>query len=127
MVSQQVITFQPDGTVSGLQMKKGRGLDLRSLGKASIVRASEIVWNEDRQGWHVQIMDAPGMEAIKGVQVTAKMIDTAGLGDKANAMINADKAQRPADADTAVLFFDYEDAVEMEIAFLDAWRLRGRY
>ena len=62
----QVITVHSDGKISGLQVKKGRGLDLRSFGPAKIVRASEIVWDEDNQAWAVEIMDAPGPGGLGG-------------------------------------------------------------
>lgn len=56
---QQVITIQPDGGMSGLHHKKGKGLDLRQFGKVSIRRVSEILWDEDEQNWYVRIIDGP--------------------------------------------------------------------
>ena len=55
MNSQQVITIGTDGSVKGLQRKAGQGLDLRMLGKAEIVRASEIEWSQVLQKWTVLI------------------------------------------------------------------------
>ena len=50
----QVITIGPDGMMSGLQVKPGKGLDLRQFGRAEIERASEVLWDSDRQGWIVE-------------------------------------------------------------------------
>ena len=128
MVNHQVITFGKDGTVSGLQRKAGQGLDLRSFGKASIVRASEIVWEEEVQGWAIQIMDAPGLAHMKGVRVTADQMRAVGLRAKLTKMIDADKVMPiSSDKDDACLFFEYDDAVAAEIMFLDAHRLAGAY
>ena len=55
MNRQQVITVGPDGSISGLQVKPGQGVDLRDFGAANIKRASEIVFSEEAQLWYVQI------------------------------------------------------------------------
>ena len=116
----QVITVHSDGKISGLQVKKGRGLDLRSFGPAKIVRASEIVWDEDNQAWAVEIMDAPGFEDLKGCRLTHRSAAMIGL--------ELTKALPPLPGDYPVALFEhYEDAVEFEIAYLDAHRLAGRF
>lgn len=129
MVSaRQVITVDAAGVISGLQVKKGRGVDLRSLGKATIVRASEIEWDEGKQAWQVVIRDAPGMEAIKGVAVTYRMAEVAGVDKLARDMMLEDRMNAVTESvDLPLTFPDYEDAVAFEIAFLDAHRLAGRF
>lgn len=122
----QVITVQPDGTMSGLQVKAGKGLDLRQFGKAAIVRASEIAWDEEDQAWAVEIQDAPGLEAMKGLRVTPLMAHDAGVRDTLLSMVYSETANMAAPTD-AVTFPDYDDAVKFEIAFLNAHRLKGRF
>lgn len=124
----QVITVTQAGEVSGLQVKPGKGVDLRQFGKAKIVRASEIVWNEDAQAWMVVIQDAPGLEVLKCVAVTYRMAVKAGdtAADCADTHIRAGRAKRLG-TDQPLLFRDYDDAVDFEIEFLNAHRLAGRY
>lgn len=127
MVSQQVITFSPDGTISGLQVKPGRGVDLSTMGKAKIVRASEIVWDEDKQAWTIVIQDAPGLDYFKGIAVTTSMACKAGINQLLIDYWMAEKAviPHPDGVDEPLWFASYDDAVKFEIAYLDAWRLKG--
>lgn len=98
MVSPQVITVTPDGEVSALRVKKGSGLDLRSLGSTvEVERVSEILWEEVAQKWFVKFVAGP---------MAGKFIVKPGS--------------------TATCYFDeYEDAVEAEIAVLNYVRLQG--
>lgn len=122
-MKRQVITIQPDGTVSGLQVKPGKGVNLQSLGKAKTVRASEIAWDEDAQFWYVDVLQTPG----KGPVTLNKFMDafipgtTPPLGDL------APSAQNITDSNAPIYFSEYPDAVEVEIAYLDALRLRGEF
>ncbi len=127
MVS-QVISIGPDGGMSGLQVKPGKGLDLRQFGAAEVVRASEIIFDVTTQAWAVQLLDAPGHEADRGKRITTVMATEAGLLPTVRRMIT--DAQILPDASTedgALLFHGYDVAVEFEIAYLDAWRLKGRH
>lgn len=123
----QVITVSPSGEISGLQVKPGRGIDLRRFGPAKIVRASEIVWDEEAQGWAVVIQDAPGLEVLKGVALTNKMADRFAVTQALVLSMVADGKMvlPPATEGKPLLFNDYDDAVTFEIAYLDAWRLDG--
>lgn len=124
----QVITIGPDGSMSGLQVKPGRGVDLRQFGRASIVRASEIVWDETHQAWTVVIQDAPGMDVLKGVTVTLGMASLACVLDKVAEIQNRGLNRVMAwGQDNPLRFSEYDEAVEFEIAYLDAWRLKGRF
>ncbi|AHC30471.1 hypothetical protein CC53_gp054 [Rhizobium phage vB_RleS_L338C] len=119
---QQVITIQPDGTMSGLQVKPGKGIDLTKLGKAHVVRASEILWHEEKQLWYVSLLNEERqMDGLFGT-LTWDMWTDAGL----------DHEQLPAATtfsvvrDNLAMFFpDYDRAVIAEIAYLDAMRLKG--
>lgn len=112
-MNKQVVTISPDGTISGLQRKPGQGVDLRQFGKAAIVRASEIAWDDHLQKWFVDVMQ----EAGKGPMTLAKWLD-AGLTICQGGGISAQGL---------LIFDDYDMAVKAEIAFLDALRLRGEF
>src|SRR5690348_14907193 len=67
----QIITITVEGTMQGLQVKPGQGLDLRQFGDAKIVRASEIAWDEEHQAWFVDVLQ----EAGRGPITFAKFAD----------------------------------------------------
>jgi hypothetical protein len=114
---QQVVTVHPDGSVSGLQRKRGDGLDLRQLGRADIKRASHIVWCAEAQRWFIDVLDGP----FAGCMITARMYENT-LGER-----QASIARSTAHVGKwgELLFPDYEDAVAVEIEVLDGMRLRG--
>ena len=111
----QVVTIGPDGILSGLERKRGQGIDLKSFGKASVERASHIVWREgddaDR-GWIVEFLRGPRESTV----LVPADLDGTGL--------TAD-GSHPEDG--AALFEDYDAAVRCEIAVLDRDRLSGRF
>lgn len=125
MSTKQVITVKADGTIEGLQRKPGQGLDLRQFGKAVIKRASDIEWQEGDQMWAVRLL---GDHALSGTLVIARsFIEMTAKGDGGTldpgAVISGDWRVR--EADNALLFENYDDAVKIEITYLDALRLRG--
>lgn len=111
---QQVITIGADGSVSGLQRKKGQGLDLRQLGDAKIERVSEIKFEEANQKWFV----LPVSGAFEGHALTDR------LWNKYCAPLDP-KADFIGERDGVLYFEDYDDAVKAEVAFLDAARRVG--
>jgi hypothetical protein len=112
----QVITITRDGVLSGLQVKPGKGLDLRQFGKADIVRASEIAWDGEVQAWFVDVIQ----EAGRGKLTVAKWRKAGLQGDPAHA--------NSTEADDEVYMFDgYDDAVAAEIEYLNALRWQGIY
>lgn len=119
---QQVITVQPDGTMSGLQRKKGQGLDLRQFGHANIERVSEISWDVRRQRWYVEVL---GHHSFSGV-LTAQCFHAAGV--EVPETTCAEDVSVFSDAPCELLTFeDYDDAVKAEVAYLDALRVRGTF
>lgn len=56
MSSIQKIVITPEGEVITLRQKSKKGLDLRDLGKVSVKRQSDILFNEDNQSWYVLIL-----------------------------------------------------------------------
>jgi hypothetical protein len=115
----QVITIQTDGTMSGLQVKPGKGLDLTKMGKAKVERVSEILWHEDTQKWFVQILAGP----MAGEKVTLGLTDKHSfdyLGSEMTASSFVDS-----DNGSLIMCDDYDTGVKLEVAFLDHCRLRG--
>lgn len=114
----QVITITPGGGMSGLQRKPGQGLDLTKFGKATVVRASEIVWDEDPQAWTVKLLNTGTV--LDGVVLTYRMWDVAVEADYP-AGSHPDAGVK----DQQMRFDDYDQAVKAEIEYLDALRLKG--
>lgn len=113
-MNQQVITVQPDGSISGLQRKAGKGVDLRQFGHATIERVSEITWDEDRQRWVVNIISGP----MAGTLLKWAVWRGAGF-----TTIPEGCQVRTGSGD--MTFENYDDAVATEVAFLDMLRKRG--
>lgn len=107
----QVITVSPEGGLSGLQVKPGKGVDLRQFGQAKIVRASEIVFSEDHQMWTVEIL----VGVYRGCTLGHSLLTLAEVS-------GLETRQDASDGDT-FLYLDYDVAVQDEIAFLDAVRV----
>lgn len=113
----QVISISPEGVVSGLQHKKDQGLDLRQFGRAEIVRASEVVWDDRWQKWRVEFREGAGQYA--GTILSPQQLSALGVASQLPAysvcvILNA------------VLFDEYDDAVKAEIAVLNTLRLQGK-
>lgn len=116
----QVITIAPNGALSGLQVKPGKGLNLQSMGHAQTVRASEIIWEPNNQAWYIDVLQDAG----KGVVTGGKLIEV--MDDKTLVALLADtNARVHEDARAPVMFDSYDDAVKVEIAYLDALRIKG--
>ncbi len=105
----QVISIELGGAISGLQVKKGKGLDLRTFGKASIRRYSEILWQENEQKWAIAIRANPH----GSYYLSEFMFHEAMHPDQSNHEYSIDK----------MLFDEYEDAVEKEIAYYNSMKI----
>ena len=132
-MKEQVITVDPDGTISGLQVKKGKGLDLTTLGRSHIERVSEIVWSLEWQCWFVKVLSSA---VIKWMQDVWSMSEdrpgvlTWELWCKATEQQeDLNHAKLPYGCEEVYLhilhFKDYDDAVAAEVEFLNALRLKG--
>jgi hypothetical protein len=117
-VAKQVITVGPDGSMSGLQRKPSEGVDLRQFGRASITRASEILWHEPAQRWTIRVLSEP----FRNMPVTAAMVRAIGLEPAGFVGCCVDDTVSAG----TLSFLDYDQAVAAEIAFLDALRVAGR-
>lgn len=123
----QVITIAACGAVSGLQRKPGQGLDLTTLGKAEVRRASEILWDEDHQAWYVQPLGGDCDSPLLTQAVTGCSFQIAlglAISDYAGAIQELAPSGFTTAADGRMLFRSYDEAVRVEIAYLDALRLK---
>lgn len=146
----QIITIAPDGAVSGLQRKPGQGMNLQSLGHAQTVRASEIAWDETAQAWFVDVLQdaGKGPVTLRRFEMATQPGETDAMGRATQTRLDflcggdagwtcadedgtwSDAARFGADWDDPtgkLLFRDYDAAVRVEIAFLDALRVRGGF
>jgi hypothetical protein len=140
-VRKQVITITVEGTMQGLQAKPGQGLDLRQFGDAKIIRASEIVWDEDHQAWKIDVLQAAG----RGVVTIEKLLEGWGgrevfclegednpkiakvIGHEISKHVQHRFYMDAGNSIGPVYFSDYNDAVAIEIAYLDGLRKQGVY
>lgn len=114
MSATQVITIAPDGSIVSLDHKR-KGLALRTIGKAEIKRVTLIEWSEDRQQWFIRWTD----HVIHGNQVwTNQTVENAGLELPDFELIECD-------ADGVLYLHDYEDAVSVEVAVIQAMQRSG--
>ena len=134
-MSQQVITIAPGGAMSGLQRKRGRGVDVRQFGHASIERASEITWNEDQQAWTVHVLNYAAVRWMTHTMGREHLGATLGKLQWSRAMPTREMGEASAFASLPkgavelpegwLAFEDYDDAVAAAGAFLDAIRLQA--
>jgi hypothetical protein len=105
----QVVTISPDGSISCLQAKPGKGADFRKLGRAEISRASEVLWDQDEQAWYVQIVRGRYNGAVISTLTMAEIgLDRLPVSPR-----------QPVGTGLPYFWEDYDDAVKGEIAFLD--------
>jgi len=123
---QQVISISKDGVLSGLQHKPGKGLDLRTFGAAQIERASDILWDATIQRWTISVLQ---FKVLGPLTACRSMLDKA-VGEFAAEFLMSQPGRgfHPLTrniADDVLTFEDYDDAVKVEIALLDGYRLQG--
>ena len=109
----QLISIKPDGSIKGLQFK-GKGIDLRRFGKASINRVSEIDWCEDKQKWRIYFLQ--GMLCHTYVDISC-LTHSLKLS-RADENLILSKAHLG--EHNVLLFDDYDTAVEAEVLLIQA-------
>lgn len=123
----QVIIIRPDGSIHGLQHKRGQGFDLRKMGNATIARETLIEWDEEHQMWFIEwAQDGPGFR--KGTRWGHGTLADAGFlaEDMAGAEWWGHCGERRLPAPT-IYFADYEDAVTAEVKVIQSMQAAGRY
>ncbi len=109
-MARQLITVRPDGSLFGLQHKKGKGVDLTKLGRASVKRVTMIEWDEDVQQWYIRWIDSDDPWTVRF------MLDSL-LPDK-------DK-QNPLAGNWTAYFEDYDLAVKAEVDVVQSLTKKG--
>lgn len=100
MSTTQVIFVSPMGSVTSLDTKKGKGIDVKKMGIAEVVRSSEINWLSVPQKYCVKFLNL-SKELIKQNNGVSTLLDANG---------------------DVRLFDDYEEAVEAEIIHINKTR-----
>lgn len=114
---QQVITIHPDGSLFGLQHKRGQGIDLRQFGEAQIRRETLIEWYQPRQKWYIRWANTK--EGIWSESTFSNAdVDPGEFGGS----ICRDPLLG---YDNTLYFTEYEDAVAAEIAVIQSLQLSG--
>jgi len=132
MTTQQII-ISPTGEVTSLEFKRGKGLDIRTLGgDAEIKRSSLIEFVPELQKNVVILMQAqPFLEAHQEFMVNgihSKDVDAFGLLVEQNLTMLAevehsgDWAPDSSVYYGAAVFADYEDAVAFEVKIIQGLR-----
>lgn len=119
MNTQQIITIRPDGSIAGLQHKKGKGLDLRQLGKAAIRRITKIIFCENSQKWFIEWEPryiAEKREVLFSVWQSS-------LFNQYEVQWSDFKGEE--NDNKTIMFDDYDDAVKAEVALVQSMQLAG--
>lgn len=124
-MSQQVITIDPYGAISGLQRKRGQGVDLRAFGPVDIHRASEIVWYPRPQQWCVHLL-VPDAALHVARNDDGDVVLTREAYERVTGLEGPDVEFATDDETGRLEFEDYDDAVKVEVEVLDALRLQGK-
>lgn len=106
----QVISFNPDGSISGLVHKPNKGIDIVSMGKAEVSRVSEVVWSSTKQQWYVRFLKGPYSNLPMYVP---------------QCLVDHDTVPEEGDPLPTAYFNSYDQAVNAEIAFFNKLRVEG--
>lgn len=121
-MTNQVVTIHSNGSLSGLERKKG--FDLKSLGKAKKERVSEIVWDEDTQKWYVEFKKLHLSSTL-----TESLYSAARhyffTNNLAEHFIDPDLDYSAVGGSNLIYFENYDEAVKAEIMVLDYLRLES--
>ena len=120
-MTQQVISISPTGEISGLQHKPKQGIDLRAFGKAVITRASEILWDDNKQKWYVEFREGSA-SILNGVKLTEFMAELR-VGQPVR-LVERDELNEAYQSPT-IYFDEYDEAVRAERAYLNGARSAG--
>lgn len=122
----QVISIAPDGSILSLQHKRGQGIDLRPLGRASIERITLIEWSEEKQAWFIEWTD-PSRGVDGQAKWDAETFEAAKLRAGDLGGFYHPSAEPDEYPEWCVFFEDYEDANAAEVAVVQALQLAGKY
>ena len=115
----QLITVGTDGSLTSLLTKRGRGLDIKQLGEAEVVRSSEIEWEDSAKGWWIHLLNCKLHQGI----VNRDMVEVAGA-EAMDMVAGLECWQMGAGGECAIHFRDYDEAVTVEVAVIQGLRKR---
>jgi hypothetical protein len=118
---EQVIKLDLNGDITSLRTKKGQGLDLLDMkATAKVERVSEVLWSDDDQGFYVKILRGKHANKILGGTVVHQVMH---YGYDEVSAVFGDEVRR--NGDGVYIFRDYDQAVRLEVMFLNASKLSG--
>lgn len=104
----QQITIYPDGGMELLRVSSGNGLDLRMFGTVEARRVSDIVFDDAAQKWKIDILGQGLLTLSEWANVAKKPLPCfARLA-----------------ADGVILLAEYEQAVDVEVQYFNARRVK---
>lgn len=104
----QQITIYPDGGMESLRVSSGNGLDLRMFGTVEARRVSDIVFDDAAQKWKIDILGQGLLTLSEWANVAKKPLPCfACLA-----------------ADGVILLAEYEQAVDVEVQYFNARRIK---
>lgn len=110
----QLLTVRPDGSLVGLDFKRG-GFNPAPLGARSIVRSTDIAFNEGHQKYFCKFLEGPwngqALTVDHAVEIGADCLN----------------GSETFGEDRTLYFTDYEDAVAAEVKFIQAARRKGKW
>jgi hypothetical protein len=96
----QLIFVSPVGVVTSLDTKRGKGIDVKKLGHAEVIRSSEIIWDTIEQKY-----------SVKFLSLSRELLQK----NEGNMLVDDDHNTR--------FFPDYESAVEAEVIAINKMRM----
>jgi hypothetical protein len=115
-MAKQVFVLSIGGGIKGTHLRAGnKGIDISKLGKASITRASDIIWKEEYQRWSVYLLEGSYNNSYltKGLyyKITGEHVP-------AHVLVGEDGL---------LLCETHEEAVSLEVRFLNSYRKHDRF
>jgi len=110
--STQIVSISPNGDLSTVLRKRGKGLDLRDVGgEFDARRVSDIEWSKSLNGFTIMLKTKLGEQPL-----TVSLLHVAGLEYAGVCEV----VQTAHSYNEVLAFDDYEDAVTIEVMYLDA-------
>ena len=126
-LDEQLITINPDGSITSLDFKGKSAVALRTMGNAETDRISEILWDADYQSWYIQFCYGPRSQSI----VTPSLAKEA-WGSWWRSILTrfgkwkvVDAVKGDAESGKMIVFHDYEVAVAVEVNIIQTLREKG--
>ena len=120
----QLVIVNPDGSLEGLEHKKGKGVNLKQLGKAKVERVTLIKFSESLQMWFIEWTDA----VLKKDNSFSKVWDVSFIDS-----LGVDVTEYGGEVIStcnyhgdSIAFEDYDDAVKLEVATIQELQRSGR-